>query len=183
DVKDGSLERIKETYRALRGIVVDMSFDSSTLDELIGTIYSRELVSSGAEMSILEHIRHSLTKDDTISAAVIRNLSNSVSDKMRASTGYGRILYGVGEAIGYLPAEGAKKQPIYLGSRVRYTSKSGDSGIVRIMKFLDPKDIYEDSDSYAFSVLRPPDPSHDLVNDTGALFPLRISEIVDVYDE
>ncbi|MBI4250786.1 hypothetical protein HY622_04310 [Candidatus Uhrbacteria bacterium] len=181
DARDGDLKRIREMYQTLRGIVVDSSFDSATLDELIGAIYSRELASAGTDSDILEHIRKSLTADDAISAATIRNVSNGVSDKMRAATGYGRIVYGIGEPIAYLPADGSKKQPIYLGSRVRYATKmgGGDSGIARIISFVDPNGVFENPDSTAFQALTKPDPTKDME----VQFPLRISEIVDLYDE
>lgn len=176
--KDGTIDRLQERYQALRSIVVDTLFETSTIDEAIGVVYGKELASVGQEKNVLEALRLSLTMDDALSADIIRNLSVKVPDSMRRATKYGRILYGMGEAVGYLPDNGSKKLPIYLGSQVRYSKKNGDSGIARIVKFTDPARVFERPDTTAFEAITKPDPSRDME----VQFPLSISEIVDVYD-
>jgi len=184
ETQDSNVKRLEERYQALRSIVVDTSFETSTIDELIGVVYGKELAAVGQEKKTLENLRLSLTMDDAIANTTIRNLSHSVPDALRKATNYGRILDGIDGPIGYLPEQGSKKQPIYLGSQVRYSKQNGDSGIARIVKFTDPKGVFEDPAATAFVAKMVSSP-HFTASQNADLTPffLRFSEIIDVYDQ
>jgi|GEM_PF-6248772 len=186
--KDSNIEILEERYQALRSIVVDTLFETATIDELIGVVFGKELTATGQEQKTLGNLRLSLTMDDdAIAATTIRNLSADVSDTFRKATKYGRILDGIGEPIGYLPDQGSKKQPIYLGSQVRYSKQNGDSGIARIVKFTDPKGVFEDPAATAFvaKMAKMVSSPHFTASQNADLTPffLRFSEIIDVYDQ
>ncbi len=168
-------------YNALRDLLASTEFQSDDVDEPMAVLIlnaQKSTVPTETKEDLLEayhYLRRAYQHwNPNINATSHHKLyfrSREIpKEEVKESLGYKRYVEGNNEILGLIPIDEREHKPLYLGSKIRYKQKSGDTRFARITGFTLPVSVSGARHEHVYGL--------DIEN--GTPISLRMDQIIDV---